>query len=90
MLIGSMVCLVKHEQTDVTPEVYVSVAECVKEHVVRADDDAVVIQYSTPQFRVLPLVWLVRPRDERDREVRMTCNDGFLLLCECDSRCKEP
>lgn len=90
MLIGSMVCLVKHEQTNVTPEVYVSVAERVKEYVVCADDDAVAIQYSTPQLRVLPLVRLVRPGDERDREVRMTCNDGFLLLCECDSRGEEP
>jgi hypothetical protein len=61
MLIGSVVCLVEHEQTDVTPEVYVSVAERVKEYIVRADDDAVVIQYLTPQLRVLPLVRLVRP-----------------------------
>lgn len=75
MLISSMVRLVEHEQTNIVAEVYVSMAKRVKEHVVRANDDAVRVQYTTPQRPVLPLVRLVRARDEPDRDGKMSCDD---------------
>ena len=55
--------------------------ERIEENTGRADNDAVRVQYATPQLPILPLVWLVRARDESDGDGEMGCDDCLLLPC---------
>jgi hypothetical protein len=90
MLVRSMVRLVEHEQADVAPEVDVAVAECIEEHVGRADDDAVRVKHAMPQLPVSPLVRFVCAGNEANGDGEVSRDDCLLLPRERDCRCEEP
>ena len=56
-------------------------AERIEKNTVRADNDAVRVQYATPQLPILPLVGFLRARDESDGDGEIGCDDCLLLPC---------
>jgi len=90
MLVRSMVRLVEYKQADVAAEADVAVAECIEEHVGRADDDAVRVEHAMPQLPVSPLVRFVCAGNEADGDGEVSRDDCLLLPRERDCRCEEP
>ena len=65
-------------------------AERVEEDIMRADDDTMRVQHSTPQLPIPPLVRFVRARNKSDRDGEVGRNGPLLLPRERDCRREEP
>ena len=63
MVIDGVMCLIKYQKADISAQVDVSMAECIKEHLRGRDHDAMFFKDPFPESGVFPLVRLKGARN---------------------------